>query len=555
MHPEDRDRLTPDIGKARRQAVETKVRIRRHDGVYRWFLLRMSVGRGAAGEQLFGIAADIDDVTRSAEQITALNERLTSVLSSITDCYYTVDRNWRMTSANPQAVEWFGQSESALLAEDSLVRMSFKPDLKEAILGAFEIGRSSHLERPSQFHPGSWIELHVYPSAEGASVFFRDITERRQAQAAREEATDLLQGSLDAMSAEIALLDEMGNIIAVNQARRSGGGSVEGRTVGAGYLEACRRMIPKLDEAKVARGLRALLAGQQRTFSMAYILTTPEGVRWRQLRINRFEHGPMLRLIAMHEDVTEIASAQAALRETSSRLLSVQEDERGRIAVELHDSTSQHLVALGLGVARLRRTLDPDAAFEPVLDDMAGSIGEALKEIRVLSYLLNPPNLERDGLAVTARRFVDGFGVRTGLHTLFRAEGNLDALDPVLQRAAFRVIQEALSNVHRHAKAVGAEVDLSVRGNQFILRIADDGCGIGDLDVGAESSVQLGVGIPGMRARVTQLGGTLTLCGDGGTVVEALIPLRRSPSLELSRRGRASRSFAPIDPEAPRAQT
>jgi PAS domain S-box-containing protein len=557
IHPDDLPGIAPDIEKARRQPVETKARLRRHDGVYRWFLIRMGVGRGANGDQLFGMAADIDDVTRSSEQISALNRRLTSVLSSISDCYYTVDRDWRMTSVNPRAVEWFGRPESDLLAEDSSQRIAFKPDLKEAIEAAFESGRSTHLERTSQFRPGNWIELHVYPSTEGASVFFRDITERWQAQAAREEAMDLLQGSLDAMSAEIALLDETGNIVAVNQAWRASGagGETVAHGIGAPYLEICRRMIQKLDEAKVARGLRALLAGQQRTFSLAYILTTPEEIRWRHLRINRFEHGQSVRLIAMHEDVTEIARAQAALRETSNRLLSVQEDERGRIAVELHDSTSQHLVALGLGVARLRRTLDSETDAEPVLDDMAGSIGEALKEIRVLSYLLNPPNLERDGLALTARRFVDGFGGRTGLHTLFRAEGDLDGLDPVFQRAAFRVIQEALSNVHRHAKAVGAEVDLTVRGHQLMLRIADDGCGIGDLDIDLASPVQLGVGIPGMRARVTQLGGTLTLCGDsGGTLVEAVIPLRRRPSLELSRRSRASRSFAPTgSPERPGA--
>jgi len=278
----------------------------------------------------------------------------------------------------------------------------------------------------------------------------------------------------------------------------------------------------------VARGLRALLAARRRSLEMAYVLTTPEGVRWRRLRINRFQHGHALRLIVLHEDVTEVARAQAALRETSERLLTIQDEERQRIAVELHDSTSQHLVALGLGVTKLRRTLD--ASAEPVLDDMSGSIAEALKEIRVLSYLLNPPNLERDGLEITARRFVTGFGARAGLQTLFRVEGDLGGLDTVLQRAVFRVMQEALSNVHRHAEARGAEVDLAVRGGHLVLRIADDGRGIGPLDLGSEGP-QLGVGIAGMRARVAQLDGSLSIVGDGaGTVVEATLPLPRRPN-------------------------
>ena len=538
VHPDDRARLTPDLEEVRRQGSNTEVRIRRHDGVYRWFLLRIAIGEGPGGQQLFGVAADIDDVKRASAEILALNQRLTGILSSISDCYYTLDRNWRMTGVNRRAAEWFRQSEAKLIGSDVRPRLHHKRDLVAAIAEAFETGQSTRLERPSQVYPGQWIELHVYPTPDGASVFFHEITERREAQAAIEDATDLLQGSLDAMSAEIALLDEACTIIAVNKAWRDGAGG-QGRAdhgVASSYLELCRRMIPDVDEVKVARGLRALLNGQRQTFSMAYMLTTPQGVRWRQLRINRFQHGQATRLIAQHEDVTEIAVAQAELKETSRRLLSIQEEERGRIAVELHDSTSQHLVALGMGVARLRRTLDSGPAVEPVLNDMAGSIGEAMKEIRVLSYLLNPPNLERDGLVLTARRFVLGFGGRSGLNAIFRAEGRLDDIGPEIQRAAFRVIQEALSNVHRHAEAAGVEVELSQRGKLLVLRIADDGRGIRDPEGVSEAGGQLGVGIPGMRARVGQLGGMLSISGDAaGTVVEATIPI---PVAE-------SRSFRP----------
>jgi signal transduction histidine kinase len=194
-----------------------------------------------------------------------------------------------------------------------------------------------------------------------------------------------------------------------------------------------------------------------------------------------------------------------------------------------------------MGVARLRRTLDTESAIEPVLKDMAGSIGEAMKEIRVLSYLLNPPNLERDGLALTARRFVLGFGGRSGLNALFRAEGRLQDVGPDIQRAAFRVIQEALSNVHRHAEAAGVEVDLSLRGKQLVLRIADDGRGIADPEALTEAGGQLGVGIPGMRARVSQLGGVLSISGDAaGTVLEAMIPIPRSFKPGPSRPARSS---------------
>ena len=123
-----------------------------------------------------------------------------------------------------------------------------------------------------------------------------------------------------------------------------------------------------------------------------------------------------------------------------------------------------------------------------------------------------------------------GFGARAGLQTMFRVEGDIGGLDTVLQRAVFRVMQEALSNVHRHAEARGAEADLAVRGGHLVLRIADDGRGIGPLDLGSEGA-QLGVGIPGMRARVAQLDGSLSIVGDeAGTVVEAIPLLPRRPN-------------------------
>ena len=529
VHPEDVSRLVVKADATRDRPIQTQVRILGRDGEYRWFTVRVRVVDGVTGPRFYGVATDIDKVKRAGEEVEALNAQLTSVLGGISDCYYTLDRDWRITSINPQAHAWFGPAVgSRMLGSD--IRPDLKDDLFEGITQALETGEPFHLERESTYHPDRWIEFHVYPSADGAGIFFRDITERRQAHAEAKEATVLLQGSLDAMSAQIALLDETGVIVAVNEAWREAAAAagLADRSIGAPYLDFCRRMAPELDEAKVSRGLRALLSERRRTFGMAYVLNTPEGVRWRRLRIDRFQHGHALRLIAMQEDVTEVARAQAALRETSERLLTIQDEERQRIAVELHDSTSQHLVALGLGVTRLRRMFD--SAAEPVLDDMSGSIAEALKEIRVLSYLLNPPNLERDGLEITARRFVTGFGARTGLHTLFRAEGELANVDPVVQRAVFRIMQEALSNVHRHAAAAGAEVDLAVRGGHVAVRIADDGRGIGPLDLGSETGAQLGVGIPGMRTRVAQLGGVLNIAGDeAGTVVHATLPLPRRP--------------------------
>jgi signal transduction histidine kinase len=174
-------------------------------------------------------------------------------------------------------------------------------------------------------------------------------------------------------------------------------------------------------------------------------------------------------------------------------------------------------------MAKLRQIIGARSQAIEVIDDVSQSLQEAIKEIRVLSYLMKPAALERNGLAATAEIFVKGFGRRTGLHTSFRAEGAVDAVSEPVSHACFRVIQEALSNVYRHAEAKGVEVELTNRDETLTVRIADDGKGIGEVGSGDEG--RIGVGITGMRVRVGQLGGELDISWDGaGTVVLARLP-------------------------------
>jgi signal transduction histidine kinase len=234
--------------------------------------------------------------------------------------------------------------------------------------------------------------------------------------------------------------------------------------------------------------------------------------------------------VAICETSGEVARVQADLRRTSEQLLSAQEDERERIAVELHDSTGQHLAALGLGVARLRRLVGARRGVGEVLDEMSEALQEAHREIRVLSYLLKPPSALEGGLGTTVRRFVKGFGNRTGLHTSFRAEGESGAMIAGAEHAALRVVQEALSNVYRHAEATGVEVELITRDGLLTIRVADDGRGIESVRNRDFDGIPLGVGIAGMRSRVEQFGGGLDImCDCTGTVVTASIPIRSEP--------------------------
>ncbi len=205
-------------------------------------------------------------------------------------------------------------------------------------------------------------------------------------------------------------------------------------------------------------------------------------------------------------------------------LLAAQEEERVRIAMELHDSTCQHLAALNLSLGRLRPLVSGDKV-DLVLADMAQSIGEVVKEIRVLSYLIKPAVLEQSGLTRAVRGFVDGFGARTGLVAGFLTRGPVDAAPPPVRHAAYRIVQEALSNVYRHAGARRADVELVSEGGVLTVRISDDGKGVAALLAGGPAVLEAGVGIAGMRARAAQLKGRIEIsCPGHGTVVVAALP-------------------------------
>jgi signal transduction histidine kinase len=272
-------------------------------------------------------------------------------------------------------------------------------------------------------------------------------------------------------------------------------------------------------------GSLAIVAGRLAQIATSYRLSTPRGQELRHVQIAPLVIGSTTLLAAIHEDLTGRARLLAALNDTSDQLLRAQESERQRIAIELHDSMSQHLAGLALGLGGLRRRVGEDPEARRILDEMSNLTQQAMKETRVLSYLMNAAGRDREGLTVSVRRFVEGFGRRAGLSATFAASGDVDLTDAAVQHAVFRVVQEALSNVYRHAKATTVSVELVREKGTLSARVADNGRGIRVEDI-ETSAPPLGVGIPGMRARIEQLGGRLGITGDQrrGTVVTATVP-------------------------------
>jgi signal transduction histidine kinase len=215
--------------------------------------------------------------------------------------------------------------------------------------------------------------------------------------------------------------------------------------------------------------------------------------------------------------VTERRQLSADLRATSFALLQAEENERRRIAREIHDSTAQHLVALDLGLSRLENMLSRGATeFRDWIDEMRSLTKTAHQELRVATFALHPPELERSGLADTLRDLIRGFGRRTGLAAEFEIEGIPRPADPAIEHALLRVSHEALLNIHKHAQARVAKMRLRYQEASIVLEVEDDG-------VGSESTLA-GVGLHSMEARLAALGGSLSLVSSNtGFTVRATI--------------------------------
>lgn len=246
------------------------------------------------------------------------------------------------------------------------------------------------------------------------------------------------------------------------------------------------------------------------------------GWRWLEVRarvLARDRRGQVRRVLGVATDITERRSMAEALDAAAKALLDAAESERRRVGRELHDSTAQHLVAIDLGLGALQRRLEANNEVEArIFRDLRTSLATAQREIRAFSYLLHPPLLKRRGLIDTTRRFVEGFSRRANLELDLRLPTRLRALPDDAEVVLFRVTQEALMNVYRHAGARRVRVELILRKNAAIVEVEDDGVGMSD--------AAPGVGITGMRARLAQLGGRLTITPLlVGTKVRAFIPL------------------------------
>lgn len=238
----------------------------------------------------------------------------------------------------------------------------------------------------------------------------------------------------------------------------------------------------------------------------------------------RFGEFSQLGVIAV--DVTARRNAEEALRKLSGRLLGIQDQERRRIARELHDSLGQYLAALKIALELLQTT--PPEKNKALIQECTEIVEKSIAETRTLSHLLHPPLLDEAGFASAATWFVTGFSQRSGIPVALEMPEDLPRLSESVEIALFRVLQESLTNVHRHSQAKTAEIKVEVDAEEISLEVSDHGRGMPEqvLRQLRGDGTKLGVGLAGMRERIHELGGTFDVASDkNGTTIRAAVPL------------------------------
>ena len=341
-----------------------------------------------------------------------------------------------------------------------------------------------------------------------------------------------IQEVIDGLVEQVALVSCEGTILAVNECWRR---QVErqartGLHISRDYIAFLEGLIEEGDEGigPILQAFRDISAGSRRTFRRLYEGSGAfDGYDFNIIIAPLTIHGTRHVLVSVH-DVTELVGLKRQRRRAVGQFLRTQEDERRRMARELHDSTSQMLVSLRYDLSLLaRQNVGPESRV--IIDECKKALQEIQKEIRTFSFVAHPPSLTASSLAIALQNLVSGFANRTGLKIEVEISDSGDVSASV-EAAIYRLSQEALANIYRHAGATHATVRLVSRKNCLHLIVGDDGVGFHGVDVASRNS--LGVGVIGMQERVRELGGRMSIQGAAqGTVLIASLPRHKQTTL------------------------
>ena len=519
FHPDDHvmEKWPADL--AAGKPFETEVRLRRADGEYRWFLLRAVPRRDERGNivKWYGTSSDIEDLKRAEDRIRLIIDTLPMMA-------WTVRSDGAVDFVNRRWVDYTGLSlEEEIENPTRVVHPEDLPRVMEKWVTDMSTGQQSEDEMRLRGADGEyrWFLVRTVPLRDQQGNLIKwyglsiDIEHRKRAEREWQALTDAIPQQIWSGAPD-------GTLDYCNERWRSYTGLELEDLQGDGWQIMLhpedRDRVLKAWHESVITGTPYEQEERHRRADGTYRWFLARGVPLRNAE------GRIVRWYGTNTDIEGRKEAEEELRRVSGQLFRAQEEERRRIARDLHDSTAQHLVLLSAALERLQNSAQAQSLkFRRVFSEAQELTALALHEVRTLSYLLYPPMLDESGLEDAISHYLEGYGERTGIQVNVQVSRHLGRLGRDTEMVLFRVVQESLTNVQRHSRSRRASVRLNRIEDQVTLEIRDEGRGMGRKGEKIRKILP-GVGISSMRERVRQIGGELEIeSTSAGTTVRARI--------------------------------
>ena len=529
-------------------------------GVWYWFVPPIHSFSGIDRTRIFGLigflvfSSGIIALGESNRRGTSSRSRLAAIVDSSDDAIISKTLEGIITSWNRGAELIFGWTATEAVGQP--ITMIIPPELQYQEAEIMRKLRASERIEPFETvrvtkSGGRFnVSVSVSPVKDirgrtiGASKIARDITKLKEIEAELRRNEERLRAAFSQTYSFLVFVTLDGTVLEANRAAIEGCGFSREQVIGRKFWEPWWEVLPDEVE-KLKRAVAGAAAGEIVREECYYCLQD-RSVHYADCTVSpvRDSSGRVAMLVATGIDISEqkalrdqlehrvrertyeLEQSNTSLRQLSARLLQTQDEERRRIARELHDSIGQLLAALSMNISTVsleKQKLSSEA--QSCVADTETLVTRVSDEIRTLSYLLHPPLLDEIGLESALKDYVDGFAVRSKIAVQLEMPSDFGRLSKEAEIALFRVVQECLTNIHRHSGSTTAAIRIARQNGTVTLEVRDEGKGIpADKLRVVNSAGSPGVGFRGMRERLRQLGGTLDVQSKGnGTVVAATL--------------------------------